>query len=135
MRNSTIVGVGNQTSGTIVNWATTFENTILEALKDPPLVCGPKITSLGHNVVFGDRYHCVALLPSDVTDDPGLGAFIDPGRPGTAHFPLLATSPAIDAGDNAACDAPDQLGLERPLDGNGDGVRVCDIGAVESIPW
>jgi hypothetical protein len=40
-------------------------------------------------------------------------------------------SPAIDAGDNAACPATDYRGIARPVDGNGDGNAVCDMGAYE----
>jgi len=44
---------------------------------------------------------------------------------------LLEGSPAIDAGDDAQCPASDQRGVPRPLDGNGDGLAVCDIGSFE----
>nr|WP_298146848.1 right-handed parallel beta-helix repeat-containing protein [uncultured Pseudomonas sp.] len=43
---------------------------------------------------------------------------------------LLPGSPAIDAGIGD-CSAYDQRGVPRPQDGNGDGVAVCDLGAVE----
>jgi hypothetical protein len=46
----------------------------------------------------------------------------------------MSDSPVIDAGDNAACPAVDQRGVARPIDGDGDGVAVCDIGAVEYEP-
>jgi CSLREA domain-containing protein len=55
-----------------------------------------------------------------------------------AYYPLLETSPAIDAGNPAipgsgfpACAATDQRGVLRPFDGDGDSTAVCDIGAYE----
>jgi hypothetical protein len=46
---------------------------------------------------------------------------------------LLPGSPAIDGGDNSFCLLEDQRGIIRPLDGDGDGVATCDIGAVEML--
>jgi CSLREA domain-containing protein len=46
-------------------------------------------------------------------------------------YALRTGSPAIDAGDNATCEATDQLGVSRPVDGDGDGVADCDLGALE----
>lgn len=65
--------------------------------------------------------------------DPGLGGLT--GSP--AYFPLNAGSPAIDAGDNAACAAPpvnnqSQNGVARPQDGDGDSAAVCDMGSYEA---
>src|SRR5205823_5266247 len=59
--------------------------------------------------------------------DPKTGPFGNYGGP-TATIPLLSDSPAIDAGDAAACPAVDQRGISRPY-GFG-----CDIGAFESAP-
>jgi hypothetical protein len=66
------------------------------------------------------------LQSTDKTGDPGLDAFADDGTPGHGHYPLLATSQAVDAGDDQACPATDQLGQPR--------AGRCDIGAVEFQP-
>ncbi len=71
-----------------------------------------------------------------LSGDPLLGALADNGGATRTHA-LLSGSPAIDAGDNAQCLSTDQRGLARPVDGNGDGSVLCDIGAFEvqeSIP-
>jgi len=91
---------------------------------------------------------------------PGLQSGPEPGRLRTGRWPgrhhgrgpeagapregptqtraLLRGSPAIDAGNpappgsgGAACEARDQGGVDRPQDGDGDGVATCDIGAFE----
>jgi hypothetical protein len=46
-------------------------------------------------------------------------------------FTLGPASVAVDAGDDGACPADDQLGQLRPQDGDGDGEAVCDVGATE----
>jgi hypothetical protein len=51
---------------------------------------------------------------------------------------LLQDSPAIDAGNPSgggkyACQATDQRGVTRPVDGDADSERVCDIGAYEYL--
>jgi hypothetical protein len=85
--------------------------------------CAGPVTSLGNNLI-GDPTGCtITLLPTDLTGDPGLGDFTDDGTPGNGHFPLLAGSPAIDAGNDAFCPPTDQLGQPR--------VGRCDIGAIE----
>lgn len=110
-------------------------NTTVPLGGTPPVGpdCIGSIASLGNNVI-GDVTDCtIDLAATDHVGDAGLGVFVDDGTPGGGHIPLLAESPAIDAGNRAACPRRDQLG-QRRVDGNGDGRRFCDIGAVEFIP-
>lgn len=39
----------------------------------------------------------------------------------------------IDSGDYLNCSSTDQLGLPKPIDGDGDGSAICDIGAIEYV--
>jgi CSLREA domain-containing protein len=111
--------------------------------------------SFGYNVV-GDGTECpfthaiLGILDTDrvgstVTPiDPKLGPLAGtPGFPWT-HTPL-SNSPLLDTGTPIApgppptlrvagqfpCAATDQRGVVRPEDGDGDGIKVCDVGAVE----
>lgn len=49
---------------------------------------------------------------------------------GTRVHALRRTSAAIDTGVGG-CSSHDQRGLDRPRDGNGDGIAICDLGAFE----
>jgi len=93
---------------------------------------GAGVTSLGHNL---DSDGTGGLSgPGDISGvDPLVGPLADNGGPTFTHA-LLPGSPAIDAGDNIDCPATDQRGVTRPLDGDGDGNPICDIGAYEYEP-
>jgi serine protease len=68
-------------------------------------------------------------LNGNISENP---QFVDPLN---GNFLLLAQSPAIDAGTNTLCPVMDYQGFPRPMDGNGDGVSICDMGAYEfAIP-
>jgi Ca2+-binding RTX toxin-like protein len=71
---------------------------------------------------------------SDGTTPKALSAILNTtlannGGPTKTHN-LVAGSPAIDV-FFTACPATDQRGFLRPVDGNGDTIATCDIGAVE----
>jgi hypothetical protein len=122
---STIVDNGYGVDGTV-----RLQNSIVAGNEQGD--CGASTVSYGHNLI-GNPRQC-ALSPNDVAGDPHLGPSTDSGRPGGEYLPLLPGSPAIDAGDDEVCGRRDQTGLARHVDGNGDGIRQCDIGAVEFYP-
>jgi hypothetical protein len=104
--------------------ATTYiQNTVVFSPDPTVLDCVGAITSLGHNLIRNPSSCLVTVQASDLVGDAGLGELIDDGTPGNAHFPLVSTSQAIDAADDAVCPRKDQLGRPR--------APQCDIGAVE----
>lgn len=106
-------------------------NTIIAGNTDQSAIgpdCSGPLMSFGHNLLQNPT-GCTLL--GDITGtvfglDPRLGPLADNGGPTLTHG-LLAGSPAIDAGDNATCEATDQRGVARPV-----GV-TCDIGAFEGV--
>jgi CSLREA domain-containing protein len=90
----------------------------------------PLLIDLGNNLEFPGT-SCGFVLASDRRGDPLLGTLANNGGP-TTTMALMAGSPAIDAGDDAACAATpvsgrDQRGVSRSV-GAG---QHCDIGAYE----
>ena len=87
------------------------------------------LNSQGHNLESGNT--CGFTSTGDQLNiDPLLGDLQDNGGSTFTHA-LLAGSPAIDQGDNASCPKTDQRGFTRPVDGDGNGSAVCDIGSFE----
>jgi predicted outer membrane repeat protein len=99
----------------------------------------PKSVSGGHNLANDTSCGLTATGDQQGPLVPILlGPLANHGGPTLTQLPRLGSA-AIDNGDNVVCAAPlvnnlDQRGVLRPLDGNGDGIAVCDIGSVERRP-
>jgi hypothetical protein len=85
-------------------------------------------TSFGQarvTVAFSDVGESLFPGPGNLSSNP---KFLDPA---SRDYRLRGTSPAVDAGTNTGAPTTDLRGVARPLDGNGDGVAVTDMGAYE----
>ena len=120
-------GIHNEAGGSV----TLFNSIVAGNLASYGPDCNGTFGSSGYNLI-GNTADCgFAPATGDLTDmDPMLGALQDNGGSTWTHA-LLVGSPAIDAGTEADCPASDQRGQLRPLDGDGDGLAVCDVGAFE----
>jgi hypothetical protein len=109
---------------------------------------GGELRTLGHNI-FGTvtcpirphwKLSAAKAQPVDLIGvAPLLGALVDDGQPGHVYYSPLSGSPVIDAARAQPQVDPfiqtcflsvDQVGQNR-VDGDGDGVSVCDIGSIE----
>src|SRR5262249_46029363 len=155
-------GVFNDEGPMVVNHCTFSDNTALGGGNGGAIYhrnyFGSGALTLGNSILanthveVGGAYDCVrdpflpetAITPSggNLIEDGScevVGAFAaDPklGRlsGGPASHPLLPGSPAIDLAQNPNCPGVDQRGAPRPVDGNGDGFVICDLGAFEAGP-
>jgi hypothetical protein len=125
---------GPDTGGNIFNdeASINFKNTLLanSNLEDNCTNSLPgTLISLGHNLESADtcNFHATGDLPNT---PPRVGPLQDNGGPTLTHA-LLGISRAIDHGMDAGCPTTDQRGISRPVDGDGVGQAVCDIGAFE----
>ena len=116
----------NNAGGIFNNGTATLTNTIVANNTGGNCAGTTAITSNGNNLDSANT--CGFAAAGDITgQDPLLGTLADNGGP-TQTRELLAGSPAIDAGNNAACPPTDQRGVVRPSNG------TCDIGAFEVAP-
>jgi len=132
--NSTIAGNSSSPvggNGGIASYAPiSFRNTIIADNQD--FTCfvgtGGSLTSLGNNL--DSRNDCLFTAPGDLHNtEPRLRLLADNGGT-TQTMALSPRSPAINAGDDTACNAApvsglDQRGVSRPVGAH------CDMGAYE----
>ena len=120
--NDTIFGNGGAGLSSSGGTSTLVANTI--AWGHPP---GQNLVGVASSSSF---YNLTEdqTVPGEAADDQG-----PLNDPQAGDFSLRDGSPAIDAADSSFVDAglTDLAGHERSVDGNGDGVRQVDIGALE----
>jgi hypothetical protein len=111
----------------------TLKNTIVAGNGDENCADNDTLVSAGHNLEDADSCGFDPAQDDLIDADPLLAPLADNGGPTLTHA-LLAGSPAIDTADNGLCPNSDQRGLPRPIDGNDDGLAICDMGAFEFDP-
>ena len=129
--NTTVANNGAATGGAIyrLSSGSVYLRNSIVATSTRGSNCNRTLTSEGGNLDSGGT--CGFTAAGDRQNaDPRLAPLTDNGGPTWTHAPL-AGSPAIDAATASGCPERDQRGFARPVDGNGDGAPVCDIGAVE----
>jgi PKD repeat protein len=142
VRSATLVDVGTASAtGVFVSGANTHTSLTL----NDSIVRGFPIAN-ARSASGGSGAADLTLNDDDITlaaDSGAAGTFTHTGdidadprfvNPAAGDYRLRFGSPAIDVGGNCAsiCQTvPDLDGLTRPIDGNGDGAAVRDVGAYE----
>ena len=112
-------------------------NTLIAGNSNLNCSSGVALGSYGYNL--SDDTSCQLSGTGDVENvDAVMGPLQDNGGV-TPTYALLPGSPAIDAGNPNDCTdnipaviTQDQRGVSRPVDGDGDGTAICDIGSFEA---
>ena len=108
-----------------------IENSIVAA--SGGYTCFGTVTSLGHNLDQSANF-CHFTASGDISgQNPKLGNLLSNGGLLQTRA-LLPGSPAIDHGDNTNCPALDARDIPRPIDGDRNGSKICDMGAYEAGP-
>lgn len=141
-------GQGTQNAMHVKRGTVTIQNSLIS---DTPVAVNPNhcsitnggvITSAGYNLESATS--CGFIQPGDIQNSTStVDALLLNGGLTRTHA-LPAGHDAIDAGNPAGCTADldgdgvtettliaDQRGNLRPVDGNGDMISICDIGAFE----
>jgi predicted outer membrane repeat protein len=105
---------------------TRLTNTLLAGNSGANCSGNPFIRNSANNLDDGETCRFGSANGSLSNTDPLLGTLGNYGGP-TQTIPLLAGSPAINAGTNTGCPATDQRGVPRPQG------KACDIGAFEFV--
>lgn len=107
------------------NCSPTITNTILWGNGEEGLSNDTSTPVITYSVIQGGY-----TGTGNINADPHLAPLADNGGFTQTHA-LLTGSSAIDTGSLTVCPVTDQRGYFRPIDGNGDGPKICDIGAYE----
>ena len=113
--------------------AISVHNTIIANNSPAPNCAGVPPVSKGFNIDSG----VLCQFSGNQTDrsnvNISLGVLSWNGGASETHA-IAPGNPALDTGDPDDCPATDQRGFPRPVDGNNDGIAICDVGAFELNP-
>jgi hypothetical protein len=115
--NNILVGDG---TASIVECDGTFDPSL-------PIIRFNDVYNAGTGAEYGGTCPDQSGVNGNISADP---LFVD-ATGGNFH---IRQGPAVDAGTNTGAPATDIDGDTRPIDGNGDGVAIVDIGADEAPP-